>query len=209
VKPVRPMPRHRPRLSAGARGPCRAGPGDESLREDAQTLEGEGDASRLTSYRGVLDASLGRRCCFCRADSRSHHAEHDVGNLRPRHARFWIASDCHDRRALGAGEAGVKVGQRHGRLALHGNRMATAGCGAIKKAFRIRLSLERAAGIEPATLAWKARALPLCNARGNWAGLDLNQRSAFARQIYSLVPLTTRPPTHEDSSIVADLGTIS
>lgn len=29
-----------------------------------------------------------------------------------------------------------------------------------------------------------------------WAGLDLNQRSAFARQIYSLVPLTTRPPTH-------------
>ncbi len=27
------------------------------------------------------------------------------------------------------------------------------------------LSLERAAGIEPATLAWKARALPLCNAR--------------------------------------------
>jgi hypothetical protein len=27
--------------------------------------------------------------------------------------------------------------------------------------------LERAAGIEPATLAWKARALPLCNARKN------------------------------------------
>jgi hypothetical protein len=26
-------------------------------------------------------------------------------------------------------------------------------------------NLERAAGIEPATLAWKARALPLCNAR--------------------------------------------
>jgi hypothetical protein len=25
--------------------------------------------------------------------------------------------------------------------------------------------MERAAGIEPATLAWKARALPLCNAR--------------------------------------------
>lgn len=41
-----------------------------------------------------------------------------------------------------------------------------------------------------------------------WAGLDLNQRSAFARQIYSLVPLTTRPPTHEDSLNVADLGTI-
>ncbi len=114
-------------------------------------------------------------------------------------------------------------------------------------------TVERAAGIEPATLAWKARALPLCNARGAsslyavetgtptmayahnprseastivrkehrrldaeyaavvamepsfamtsgagglWAGLDLNQRSALARQIYSLVPLTTRPPTH-------------
>jgi hypothetical protein len=28
-----------------------------------------------------------------------------------------------------------------------------------------RSFLERAAGIEPATLAWKARALPLCNAR--------------------------------------------
>ena len=82
------------------------------------------------------------------------------------------------------------------------------------------LSLERAAGIEPATLAWKARALPLCNARAPepfaarfgyaavhpawrkrsrnwWAGLDLNQRTALAGQIYSLVPLTTRPPTHD------------
>ena len=28
-----------------------------------------------------------------------------------------------------------------------------------------------------------------------WAGLDLNQRSAFAHQVYSLAPLTTRPPT--------------
>ncbi len=35
-----------------------------------------------------------------------------------------------------------------------------------KKATITRLGiLERAAGIEPATLAWKARALPLCNAR--------------------------------------------
>ena len=69
-----------------------------------------------------------------------------------------------------------------------------------------KAGLERAAGIEPATLAWKARALPLCNARalarpvGWWAGLDSNQRSAFARQIYSLVPLTTRPPTQGFSS---------
>jgi hypothetical protein len=37
-----------------------------------------------------------------------------------------------------------------------------------------------------------------------WAGLDSNQRSAFARQVYSLVPLTARPPTHES----ADQGTI-
>ena len=29
-----------------------------------------------------------------------------------------------------------------------------------------------------------------------WAGLDSNQRNAFACQVYSLVPLTTRPPTH-------------
>ena len=67
-----------------------------------------------------------------------------------------------------------------------------------------RIKMERAAGIGPATLAWKARALPLCNARvartlcGWWAGLDSNQRSAFAHQIYSLAPLTTRPPTHAD-----------
>jgi hypothetical protein len=37
-----------------------------------------------------------------------------------------------------------------------------------------------------------------------WAGLDSNQRSAFARQIYSLVPLTTRPPTHARTK--EDLG---
>ena len=30
-----------------------------------------------------------------------------------------------------------------------------------------------------------------------WAGQDSNLRSAFARRIYSPVPLTTRPPTHE------------
>ena len=33
--------------------------------------------------------------------------------------------------------------------------------------------------------------------RNWWAGLDLNQRTALAGQIYSLVPLTTRPPTHD------------
>jgi hypothetical protein len=34
-----------------------------------------------------------------------------------------------------------------------------------------------------------------------WAGLDSNQRSAFARRIYSPVPLTTRPPTHDQPRI--------
>ena len=29
-----------------------------------------------------------------------------------------------------------------------------------------------------------------------WAGKDSNLRSASARQIYSLMPLTPRPPTH-------------
>lgn len=68
--------------------------------------------------------------------------------------------------------------------------------------------LERVAGIEPATSAWKAETLPLCNTRSVcwWAGLDLNQRSAFARRIYSPVPLTTRPPTHtgDDLDVTAD-----
>ncbi len=81
----------------------------------------------------------------------------------------------------------------------------------VLKEGRGREPVERAAGIEPATLAWKARALPLCNARGPgregedwWAGLDSNQRSAFAHQIYSLAPLTTRPPTQKST----DQGTI-
>ncbi len=30
-----------------------------------------------------------------------------------------------------------------------------------------------------------------------WAGQDSNLRSAFARRIYSPMPLTTRPPTHD------------
>lgn len=43
--------------------------------------------------------------------------------------------------------------------------------------------------------------------KGWWAGLDLNQRIAFASRIYSPVPLTTRPPTHGDPSTAND-GTI-
>ena len=49
-----------------------------------------------------------------------------------------------------------------------------------KKPARSGLSMERAAGIEPATLAWKARALPLCNAR---ARSDFELRRDGARSL--------------------------
>jgi hypothetical protein len=47
-----------------------------------------------------------------------------------------------------------------------------------------------------------ATALPETDGRPRiwWAGLDLNQRTALAGQVYSLVPLTTRPPTHDGDS---------
>ena len=59
--------------------------------------------------------------------------------------------------------------------------------------------LERVAGIEPAYSAWKAAALPLCYTRliskalgggGDWIRTNVHLRD----QIYSLTPLTTRPP---------------
>ncbi len=62
-----------------------------------------------------------------------------------------------------------------------------------KKPVITGFSLERAAGIEPATTIMQ-------RPRPWWAGLDLNQRTALAGQIYSLVPLTTRPPTHDGDS---------
>ncbi len=46
---------------------------------------------------------------------------------------------------------------------------------------------ERVAGIEPATLAWKARALPLCNTRDcPWAGRDSNPRTACRTDLQSV-----------------------
>ena len=51
---------------------------------------------------------------------------------------------------------------------------------------RYGLEVERAAGIEPAWLAWKARALPLSNAR--LAALDRNpiiNRREVSRQLTS------------------------
>jgi hypothetical protein len=63
--------------------------------------------------------------------------------------------------------------------------------------------LERAAGIEPATLAWKARALPLCNARVSLVGREgFEPPYRDAEQIYSLSPLTTRPPTRSGPTVV-------
>jgi hypothetical protein len=43
-------------------------------------------------------------------------------------------------------------------------------------------SLERAAGIEPATLAWKARALPLCNARDTVVTLRGSAANPYDRE---------------------------
>ena len=67
---------------------------------------------------------------------------------------------------------------------------------------QVRTDLERVAGIEPASSAWKAEVLPLNYTRGVpatfllslwWWGKDLNLRR-LSRQIYSLIPLTTREP---------------
>ena len=80
--------------------------------------------------------------------------------------------------------------------------------------------MERVAGIEPAYSAWKAAALPLCYTRrvylepvGSdfrkqwWRGLDSNQRT-HSDQIYSLAPLTTRPPLRENSPQLLDIQSV-
>ena len=76
--------------------------------------------------------------------------------------------------------------------------------------------LERVAGIEPASSAWKAEVLPLNYTRldyipetgaAQWRGDQLNPQSIWwwgkdsnlrrqCRQIYSLIPLTAREPLH-------------
>ena len=64
--------------------------------------------------------------------------------------------------------------------------------------------MERAARIELAALAWKAKVLPLYDVRifylyhnfkKWWREVDSNHRR-LSRQIYSLIPLTTREPLH-------------
>ncbi len=60
--------------------------------------------------------------------------------------------------------------------------------------------MERAARIELASSAWKAEVLPLHNARASFplvkgGGEDWIRTNVHIRdQIYSLTPLTTRPP---------------
>ena len=57
--------------------------------------------------------------------------------------------------------------------------------------------LERAMGIEPTYSAWKAAALPLCYARFRGGKGWIRTTELIRGQIYSLLPLTTRPPLHE------------
>ena len=63
-------------------------------------------------------------------------------------------------------------------------------------------------GIEPTSLAWKAKVLPLNYTRSLnwWWGLDSNQRTQRER-IYSPSPLTTRPP-HQKSKPKNSQGSI-
>lgn len=61
-------------------------------------------------------------------------------------------------------------------------------------------------GIEPTSLAWKAKVLPLNYTRNEqhlkwWWGLDSNQRTQRER-IYSPSPLTTRPPLLTEPAIM-------
>lgn len=61
--------------------------------------------------------------------------------------------------------------------------------------------MERETGIEPASLAWKAKVLPLNYSRsalkGAGGGGWIRTSVGVNRQIYSLLPLTTRPPLRE------------
>jgi hypothetical protein len=59
--------------------------------------------------------------------------------------------------------------------------------------------MERVAGIEPASLAWKAKVLPLNYTRNlkqlqNMVEGEGFEPSKLACQIYSLIPLATREP---------------
>ena len=65
----------------------------------------------------------------------------------------------------------------------------------------LTVSMERETGIEPASLAWKAKVLPLNYSRsalkGAGGGGWIRTSVGVNRQIYSLLPLTTRPPLRE------------
>ena len=71
-------------------------------------------------------------------------------------------------------------------------------------------AVERVMGIEPTQPAWKAGALPLSYTRttpsalpelqGNGGGGRIRTYVDYRRQIYSLLPLTTRPPLQGDQT---------
>ena len=62
--------------------------------------------------------------------------------------------------------------------------------------------MERAAGIEPASSAWKAEVLPLNHARFCLVQGGGFEPPKLARQIYSLIPLATREPLLKTAGIV-------
>jgi hypothetical protein len=81
---------------------------------------------------------------------------------------------------------------------------------------RTNINLERVAGIEPASLAWKAKVLPLNYTRKLDLKLILNmvegegfEPSKLACQIYSLIPLATREPLQNEAAYSFNANPVS
>jgi hypothetical protein len=89
--------------------------------------------------------------------------------------------------------------------------LPTSGTDVILNAERPGKHLERETGIEPASLAWKARVLPLNYSRNGARSDGVSCQFRFggggwirtsvrvSGQIYSLLPLTTRPPLRSEA----------
>ena len=128
-------------------------------------------------------ASRTRTACSCgkaswptrRAADRGIQCKHRLNRRRLAIDIYSHALPASESRAMARFDVRLGKARRLKRLpkqsdfARDGNRMANADAlRRAKNAHAIRPLMERAAGIEPATLAWKARALPLCNARTLW-----------------------------------------
>ena len=127
-------------------------------------------------------ASRTRTACSCgkaswptrRAADRGIQCKHRLNRRRLAIDIYSHALPASESRAIARFDVRLGKARRLKRLpkqsdfARDGNRMATDALRRAKNAHAIRPLMERAAGIEPATLAWKARALPLCNARTLW-----------------------------------------